>query len=889
MLPRRWNRLGGRLLLAFLLIVAVNLGTIALIHAFQRRLDRFAERREIDLVVESRIERYLDAIQELSRGLFMAAAGQSDVGRALVLEVEGRLELFEAELTGMRWDQAVIAPGELEPCFAIRAELSQEARKVLALVSALETRRSVLYADQQTEMRAALSIALNRAAVLAEHADLYVVELVDELRRHAESELAQNARLTRWTNTVTIVAASVSLSFALVIGLLFARSLVKRLTSLGQVVDAFGRGELSQRTRERGHDEIGDLGRTFDQMADAIQAQDALRMSKQYVDDILDTMTNGLVVLDERATIEKVNRATCQLLGCREDELIGARADRIFGLFSEATHASAPAPWRQDATQNAELALITGNGEVRTVAFASATMLDYQGVEPRTETRTETRTRPKTKIVCLLDDITERKQLILQLMEAKRAAESATQAKTAFLGNMSHELRTPLNAILGYAQMLADDDNLTGQQRDAVTTMRTSGEQLATLLDDLLDISKIEAERMELAPSEFQLGRFLDHLVAPFRMRCEQKGLSFQFEILSELPGAVRADERRLRQVLINLLGNAVKFTERGGVAFQVGMHQGRIRFQVQDTGIGIAPEQCDEIFATFRRGQPPGQRVEGTGLGLAISRRLVELMGGSIGVTSAPGRGSTFWVDLALPAVSGWQETAADHGQLRGYEGPRRKVLLVDDEPAYRAMLADYLQPLGFEIDQAANGEEALARCAAFHPDVVLIDLRMPVMDGLAATRALRETPEGEEVVIIAVSASAFDGDRDASLLAGCDGFLAKPIHLDALLSQLAALLDLTWMRAEPRAASEQPEIEASVWQLPLAEELAALLRMAQQGDVKALRDGVDRLEASNSAYAPFCEELRAWAKQYRLKQIRAHLEALLAAMEGAPPRRPD
>ena len=879
MLPRRWNRLGGRLLLAFLLIVAVNLVTIALIHEFQRRLDRFTERREIDLVVENRIERYLDAIQELSRGLFMVAAGQSDVGRALVLEVEDRLALLEAELTGTTWHQAVIAPGELEPCFSIRAELSQEARKVLALVSALETRRSVLYAAQQTEMRAALSIALDRAAMLAEHADLYVVELVDELRRHAEDELAQNARLTRWTNTVTILAASVSLSFALVIGLLFARSLVKRLTGLGQVVDAFGRGELSQRTHERGDDEIGDLGRTFDQMADAIQAQDALRMSKKYVDDILDTMTNGLVVLDDRATIEKVNRATCQLLGCREDELIGARADRIFGLFSEATHAAAPAPWRQDAAQNAELALITRDGEVRTVAFASATMSDPHG--------DQSGDRQGTKIVCLLDDITERKQLIVQLTEAKRAAESATQAKTAFLANMSHELRTPLNAILGYAQMLADDDNLTGQQRDAVTTMRTSGEHLATLLDDLLDISKIEAERMELAPSEFHLGRFLDHLVAPFRMRCEQKGLSFQFEILSELPGVVRADERRLRQVLINLLGNAIKFTERGGVTFQVGMHQGRVRFQVQDTGIGIAPEQCEEIFATFRRGQPSGQRVEGTGLGLAISRRLVELMGGGIGVNSTPGRGSTFWVDLALPAVSGWQEPAAGHAQLRGYEGPRRKVLLVDDEPAYRAMLADYLQPLGFEIDQAANGEEALARCAAFHPDVVLMDLNMPVMDGIAATRALRERSEGEEVVIIAVSASAFDGDRDASLLAGCDGFLAKPIYLDALLSQLAAQLDLAWMRAEPRAASELPEVETCVWELPLAEELAALLRMAQQGDVKALRDGVDRLEASNSAYAPFCEELRAWAKQYRLKQIRSHLEALLAAMQGAPPRR--
>jgi PAS domain S-box-containing protein len=867
MLPLRWNRLGGRLLLAFLLIVAVNLAAIATIHAFQYRLDRFAERREIDLVVESRIERYLDAIQELSRGLFMLAAGQSDVGRALALESERRLTVLEGDLMRTPWDQAVIAADELAPCLDIRAELSLESRKILSLVSGLETQRSLLSAAQRAEMKAALEVSLDKATMLAEHADLYVVELVDELRAHAQDNLIRDAQLTRWTNMITIAAASLSLGFALVIGVLFARSLVTRLTSLGRVVDAFGRGDLSQRTRERGRDEIGDLGRTFDQMADAVEAQDALRMSKKYVDDILATMTNGLVVLDAQATIEKVNDATCRLLGYREDELVGAKADRIFGLFSEATHASAPVPWQQDAAQNAELGLVTKDGAIRTVAVSSATMVDRQG----------------TKIVCLLDDITERKQLIFQLMEAKRAAESATQAKTAFLANMSHELRTPLNAILGYAQMLVDDDNLTGQQRDAVTTMRTSGEHLATLLDDLLDISKIEAERMELHPGEFHLGRFLEHLVAPFRMRAEQKGLVFHYEILSELPVAVRTDERRLRQVLINLLGNAIKFTERGGVTLQVGMHEGRMRFQVQDTGIGIAPEQCEEIFAPFRRGTAPRQNVEGTGLGLAISRRLVELMGGAIGVHSVPGRGSTFWVDLALPAVAGWQEAGAPHGQIAGYEGPRHKVLIVDDEDANRTMLAQYLVPLGFDVDEAGNGEEALARVAAGQPDVVLMDLRMPVMDGIEATRALRAMSEGQEIVIIAVSASAFDGNREASLCAGCDGFLAKPIHLDALLTQVGTLLELTWSRTAPRAPSEQ-EIEAKVWELPLADELAMLLRMAQQGDVKALRDGIDRLEASNSAYGPFCDELRTWAKQYRLKQIRSHLEALLAAMDGVP-----
>jgi PAS domain S-box-containing protein len=864
----RWNRLGGRLVLAFLLIVAVNLSAIAVIRVFQQRLDRFAAHREKDLEIESRIEAYLDAIQELSRGLFMVAAGQSDVGRALVLESEGRLATLDDELAAISWQDSVIEPSKLGPCLDIRRALGEEARRILSLVGALETQQRVLSEAQRVEMTQALDIALDQAAILAEHADLYVVELVDELHDHAQRALAENARLTRWTSTLTLAAASVSLGFALVIALVFARSLVARLAALSRVVDAFGRGELTQRAHDRGRDEIGDLARTFDHMADAIQAQDGLRMSKQYVDDILDTMTNALVVLDDQAVIEKVNRATCQLLGCEEGELVGAKAERIFGLFSEATHAAAPVPWQSDMVQNAELALTTKDGDTRTVAFSSATMTDRLG----------------TKIVCLLDDITERKELIFQLVEAKRTAESATKAKTTFLANMSHELRTPLNAILGYAQMLVDDGNLTEQQRDAVTTMRTSGEHLARLLEDLLDISKIEADRMELQPSEFRLSRFLDDLVALFRMRAQQKGLLFHYEVLSELP-AVRADERRLRQVLINLLGNAIKFTERGRVTLKVHVHQGRMRFEVEDTGIGIPPEVHEDIFAPFRQGGPPQRRVEGTGLGLAISKRLVELMGGEIGVRSALGQGSTFWVDLALPAVSSWREAESGvNGPILGYEGPRRRILLVDDEAANRTMLAQYLVPLGFDIDEAANGKEALERVDARVPDVVLMDVRMPVMDGLAATRALRKRTAGQDIVILAISASAFDDDREDCLRAGCDGFLAKPMHLDALLAQLGALLDLQWVRAEP-PDDEPSDVDTEIWELPPISDVAALLEAAQQGDIKALRDVIDRVEGHAAAYAPFCEELRTWAKQYRLKQIRMHLEELLATMRLASP----
>jgi len=483
-----------------------------------------------------------------------------------------------------------------------------------------------------------------------------------------------------------------------------------------------------------------------------------------------------------------------------------------------------------------------------------------------------------------------------EIRERQRAEETATvanRAKSEFLANMSHELRTPLNGILGYSQVLKKNPHLDPQQQKGLDVIHRCGDYLLTLINDVLDFSKIEAQKMELHTSPFHLPYFLENLLEICRVRASQKQIALNYETSSPLPQFVDADEKRLQQVLLNLLGNALKFTETGHVTLRVGyappsvpdaepgvpayevFTPGPIRFEIEDTGIGIAPAQLEQIFQPFHSVNQPGQPTEGTGLGLAISRQLVQLMGSDIQVSSTVGQGSRFWFDLELPEsqLKG-QGSLADGKAIWGYGGDRRTLLVVDDKDYNRAVIVNLLEPLGFTVLEASDGHQGLAQARQHRPDAVLVDLVMPQMDGFEMTRQLRQIPELHKVVVIALSASVLEFDQRLSQAAHCDDFLPKPVHEPALLQKLQAHLGLEWVyepvssAAVPNPATNQPPAPLPLAAIPTAAELDVLLDLALRGDLKGLVAHTNRLEASAPQWAAFTLQLRQLAISYKGRQ---------------------
>lgn len=398
------------------------------------------------------------------------------------------------------------------------------------------------------------------------------------------------------------------------------------------------------------------------------------------------------------------------------------------------------------------------------------------------------------------------KERTAELTAARDRAEEANVAKSTFLARMSHELRTPLNAIMGYAQLLKIGESLSERQAVGINTIHSSGAHLLMLINDILDLSSIEAGKFQLYVRAMPTGDFFQGIADIMGIRAAEKGIEFELRVADDLPGVLNADEKRLRQVLLNLLSNAVKFTQQGRVQLSVSVcsvspRRGhRLRFEVADTGVGLAAQDLDRIFEPFEQAGDGASRMGGTGLGLAISRQLVRMMGGEIRVESQPGSGSLFWFDLWLKGQAGVESaTTADEPRFDdviGYEG-RRRILVVDDVVANRRMLADWLEPLGFEVEQAVDGLDAMVRVTECTPDLILMDIVMPEMDGLTAIEHIRRKPEWLDLPVIALSANASMADRERALSSGADVFLPKPLERDALLMHIGRCLSLVWRRA--------------------------------------------------------------------------------------------
>lgn len=493
----------------------------------------------------------------------------------------------------------------------------------------------------------------------------------------------------------------------------------------------------------------------------------------------------------------------------------------------------------------------------------------------------------------LKSEIVERKRIEKELRLAEEIAKDSSQAKSEFLANMSHELRTPLNGILGYAQILQRTESLTEKGSKGVGIIYQCGSHLLTLINDILDLSKIEARKLELNPIDFYLPAFLDSVSEICRIRAEQKVINFNLQLDPDLPTGIRADEKRLRQVLINLLGNAIKFTQEGSVTFnvkvinQVTNNQGqiiyKILFEIIDTGTGITPEQVDKIFVPFEQVGNQKRQTEGTGLGLAISQKILFLMSSRIQVESEFGKGSNFWFEVELPESQDWAKVSrvVEQGIIIGYQGQKRTILIVDDKWENRSVIVNLLEPVGFIVIEASHGREGWEQVNSYQPDLIITDLVMPVMDGFEFIKSLRQSDQFKKTPVIASSASVFAIDEYKSIDLGANAFLPKPVEAENLLELLRQFLQLEWLYENKKNTINKRHVDSSDalvdLVLPAKEILQQFLELVQDGDIQKILEIAEQLSASDEKISNFTGQLIQLARNFQLKRLETFIQQQL------------
>jgi signal transduction histidine kinase/CheY-like chemotaxis protein len=479
---------------------------------------------------------------------------------------------------------------------------------------------------------------------------------------------------------------------------------------------------------------------------------------------------------------------------------------------------------------------------------------------------------------CLQKKQEELNKAIMNSMLAREEAERANLAKSEFLANMSHELRTPLNAILGYSQLFRLDDNLGEDYKRGVNIIEKSGKHLLHLINDILDLAKIEAGKFELEKYSFHLKSLLAFIEEMIKVKTKDKGLSFIVDYSDDLPVYVLGDEKKINQVLINLLGNGVKFTQKGSIILKVKKQDKNIEFSVEDTGVGITEENLEDIFSPFRQLGDHLRKTEGTGLGLTISKNFIKIMGGELKVESVYGKGSKFWFEIELPEdFSPDLSNLTREEEITGYKGERKKILIVDDKIENRLILIEFLKKIGFELEEAENGFQCLDRIPVFKPDLIFMDLVMPEMNGYEAAKKISENPLYKGIKIIALSASKLDDLNSEVLKIGFDDYMPKPFLYRDLLGMLIKHLNLECIYKEKIDFPLTKNLMEEHVILPHEDIIKTLYEMAKEGRLKGIREELEKVKGLDKDYLTFYNQVKSLADNFEIKNIKILLEKYL------------
>ncbi len=619
------------------------------------------------------------------------------------------------------------------------------------------------------------------------------------------------------------------------------------------------------------------------------QTEMALRESEERYRSIVETANEGIWLFDVQGKTSFVNPRICQMLGYKQEEILNRS---LFDFLDQdqpdrkviATSSIVKQEQKNIEVYDLQLCRQDGSKLWAIVSIAPIyTQPDrYNG------------------ILVMITDISDRKQSEIELAAAKQMAEMANRTKSNFLANMSHELRTPLNGILGSVRLLQSNVQglsnchhvSTANYQKSLKTIESSGSYLLSLIEDILDFAQIETAPIELYSTPINVATFLAEISAIVRSQAIAKGLTFTSEIPLDLPPGIEADRQRLKQILIELFNNAIKFTSQGRVTLRLIVidyceflpvqsdteinlqNFTTLRFEVIDTGKGIGSEELSKIFLPFEQTGEIHNKTDGAGLGLTIAQQLLHSMNSDLKVTSSLGMGSTFWFDLTLPVIENKAlEELTEFDSIVGYQGEKRKLLVVDDKIENRLFLQNLLQPLGFEVYSAENGQQEIKLAQQIQPDLILTDLVMPIKTGFEAVEELRQIPDFHHIPIIAISSSILEIDSEQNQIAGCNAFLAKPIDKRKLLALLQKYLQLLWIHAEKTEvisikckpiSSETIDLIA-----PPRENLEALYELAMLGSMKKIRQWAMDLEELDEKYAPFAEQLKQLSLNFQEKAI--------------------